>query len=158
MKISWNDLTFLPSQEALTALESAWSWRLPKNFEPVFASTLGDIFFQDSSKAVFWLNTGTAEITRVAESREHFLERLKGTESDEWLLPSLIQKLIASGKTLKPDYCYTFVIPPIFEEGSYDVSNFNPVPAKEHFSLSGQLHLQIKDLSEGAKVQIKIQT
>lgn len=131
---------------------------LPKSFEPVVASTLGDIFFQDNSKAVFWLNTGTAKITRVAESREAFLEHLKGTKSNEWFLPRLIEKLIEAGKTLKPDYCYTFVTLPIFKEGSYDISNLNPVPAKEHFDLTGKLHLQIKDLSDGAKVQVKIQT
>jgi hypothetical protein len=34
------------------------------------------MFFARDDGAVWWLNTGTAELTRVADSIEHFHERL----------------------------------------------------------------------------------
>lgn len=155
MQVMWTQLAFLPSDAALAELVEAWSWLLPEQFEPVTASTLGDVFFQQGSEAVYWLNTGTAEISRVAESRSAFMDLLKTEKADEWFMPSLIQDLLNAGKPLKPGYCYTYVALPIFKEGKYEVSNFNPAPAGEHFGLTGALHRKISDLPDGAQVQVK---
>ncbi len=156
MKVTWKDLSFLPSDEALAALYQAWAWFLPRPFKPVMASTLGDVFFQKDSDSVFWLNTGTAEVSQVAESRYHFMELLKGEECNNWFMPSLIGALKDAGKLLKPDHCYTFVTFPIFKEGAYEVSNLNPVPAKEHFAATGSVHQQLKGLPDGAQVKISV--
>lgn len=154
MNISWKDLSFLPSDEALAALRSAWAWLLPERFEPVMASALGDVFFQQGSKAVFWLNTGAAEIVQVADSRAHFTELLRGDAYIDWFLPDLIQDLKDAGKILSADYCYTYAILPVFKEGKYEVWNLNPVPAIEHFRVTGTLHKEIRDLPDGATVKI----
>lgn len=155
MKITWKDLSFLPSDEALSALRDAWAWFLPQRFEPVMASTLGDVFFQQDGPEVFWLNTGTAEITRVAASRSEFLELLRTEKADEWFMPHLIEQLKMAGKALKPDGCYTYVALPIFSEGKYEVSNLNPVQAAEHFGLTGEIHRQIRQLPDGSKVRLQ---
>ena len=156
MRVTWKDLTFLPSEEALASLFEAWSWFLPQPFRPVMASTLGDVFFQKEGDPIFWLNTGTAEITQVAGSRAEFLELLKTDMANEWFMPGLIEQLMGAGKTLQPDYCYTFVTLPVFKEGKYDVANLNSVPAKEHFAVTGLIHREIRDLKAGDNVQIKV--
>lgn len=138
----------------MAELTDAWSWLLPDTFEPVTASTLGDVFFQQGTDAVFWLNTGTAEITQVAGSRSEFFELMKTEKTTEWFMPHLIQDLMDAGKLLRSDYCYTYVALPIFKEGKYKVSNLNPVPAREHFGVTGTLHRQIKDLPDGSKIQV----
>jgi hypothetical protein len=156
MKITWNDLSFLPSDEAIASLRRAWSWLLPDLFEPLMASTLGDVFFQQGSAGVYWLNTGTAEIHRVASTREEFLQLLKTDKANEWFMPGLIDKLKKAGKTLEPDDCYSYVILPIFKEGTFEVENFNPVPAEQHFEMTGEIHRQIHAIPDGQKVEIKI--
>jgi len=155
MNVTWNDFSFLPSAEALSALQKAWAWLLPPRFEPVLASTLGDVFFQQGGADVFWLNTGTAEITRVASSRLEFMELLGTEKADEWFMPRLIEELQAAGKFLQPDGCYTYVALPIFREGKYEVANLNPVPAAEHFYVSGEVHRQIRELPNGSKVRFR---
>jgi hypothetical protein len=155
MKITWNDLSFLPSDEALTSLREAWAWFLPQPFEPVLASTLGDVFFQQGGSEVYWLNTGTAEITRVAETRTEFMKLLRTEKADEWFMPVLIEQLKVAGKILKPDGCYTYVALPIFSEGKYEVSNMNPVSAAEHFGLTGEVHRQVRNLPDGSAVKLK---
>lgn len=155
MTITWKDLSFLPSDEALTALREAWAWLLPSPFEPVMASTLGDVFFQQDGSNVYWLNTGTAEITHVATSRDEFLELLKTDKVDEWFMPHLVAQLKEAGKVLKLDCCYTYVVLPIFKEGKYVVANLNPVPAAEHFGFTGEVHRQVQRLPDGAKVELK---
>jgi len=156
MNVTWTDLLFLPSEEALAELYRAWAWFLPNSFRPVIASTLGDVFFQQESDAIFWLNTGTAQITQVADSRAQFLELLKGEDVNIWFMPSLVEKLKMAGKLLKPDHCYTFVRLPIFKEGKYEVDNLNAVPAKEHFRITGFVHEKIKNLPDGAQVKISV--
>jgi hypothetical protein len=156
MKITWKELSFLPSEDALAALYESWSWLLPRHVRPVMASTLGDVFFQTEGPEVFWLNTGTAEIEKVAATREEFMELLKTEKADEWFMPHLIEQLLAAGKLLKPDQCYTYVTLPVFNEGKYEVANLNPVPAKEHFALTGHVHKEIKGLPEGAAVKLEI--
>jgi hypothetical protein len=156
MKVTWKDLSFLPSDAALAALYESWSWFLPSPFRPVMASTLGDVFFQTEGAEVFWLNTGTAEIAKVAASRAEFMELLKTEKANELFMPRLIEQLLAAGKVLKPDQCYTFVALPIFKEGKYEVANLNPVPAREHFALTGHIHKEIKDLPDGATVKLEV--
>src|SRR2546423_1353760 len=104
IKVTWKDLSFLPSDEALAVLYSSWSWLLPQTIEPIMASTLGDLFFQMGSEAVFWLNTGTAEVTQIAISRAHFMSLLRTDKAHDWFLPDLIRQLKEAGQTFKPRY------------------------------------------------------
>jgi hypothetical protein len=156
MSIGWSSLTFTPTDESVQQLANSWSWLLSEPFVPVLFSTLGDVFFEPDSGGVWWLNTGTAEVTRVADSVPQFQELL-GTEIvDEWFMPSLIEQLHAAGKVPGPGECYTYVTLPIFAEGKYDVENLNPVPAHEHFALTGQILCEIKSLPSGSKVQLNV--
>ena len=153
MSVGWSSLTFEPTDDAIEQLAEAWAWRLKVPFRPVLFSTLGDMFFARDDGAVWWLNTGTAELTRVADSIEHFHERLATDVADEWFLPALIEKLQLAGKLREAGECYTYVTLPIFAEGKYEVDNLNPVSAAEHFELTGHIHRQIAELPDGAKVR-----
>ena len=153
MSVGWSSLTFEPSDDAIEQLAEAWAWRIKDPFRPVLFSTLGDMFFARDDGAVWWLNTGTAELTRVADSIEHFQERLATDVADEWFLPALIDKLQMAGKLREPGECYTYVTLPIFTEGKYEVDNLNPVPAAEHFELTGHIHRQIAEMPDGAKMR-----
>src|SRR5262245_24924897 len=65
MSVGWSSLTFEPTDDAIEQLAEAWAWRIKDPFRPVLFSTLGDMFFARDDGAVWWLNTGTAELTRV---------------------------------------------------------------------------------------------
>jgi hypothetical protein len=145
-----------PSADAIEELRTAWSWLLPDHYQPVLFSAFGDLFYKTPAGEVWWLNTGTAEVSKIAESQLEF-ERLLGTDkADDWFLPPLIEKLINAGKALSPGQCYTFVTLPIFREGTYTAENLNPVDAREHFGLTGYNHKEISNLPDGATVNIKI--
>jgi len=119
-------------------------------------STLGDVFFRTEQGDVYWLNTGIGEVSRVADSEDHFRQLLATERVDEWLLPALVEKLHECGKRPSPGHCYTFAILPIFAEGRYEPSNLNAVPAREHFALTGDLHRQLQSLPDGAKVDLTV--
>ena len=153
MTVGWSDLTFTPNEDAIERLAEAWAWLLKEPFRPVLFSTLGDVFFEPDSGGIWWLNTGTGELTRVAESLDHFQERLATDIADEWFMPLLIAQLHAVGKVPEPGECYTYVTLPVFAEGRYDVDNLNPVPAGEHFAITGHILHEIAELPDGAKVK-----
>jgi len=156
MSLGWSALTFTPDDEAVAVLRSSWSWLLREPFTPLLFSSLGDMFFESKAGRVYWLNTGTGQVSEVAGSTAQF-KTLFGTEIiNDWFLPPLVEKLHAAGKILGPGSCYTFLTLPVFAEGAYDVANLNPVPAKEHFSLTGHIHEEIHSLPSGTKAKINV--
>ena len=157
MPISWNSITVVPSDEAIAELRNEWSWLLPIRYQPVLFNALGDMFYETMDGEIWWLNTGTAELSKVATSREEF-QTLCGMEvAVDWFLPPLIERLLKAGKSLARGQCYTFVTLPIFLGGTYTVENLNPVDAKEHFGLTALVHKQIRDAKDGDQIRIKIE-
>lgn len=144
-----------PDEEALQALQDAWSWLLEDVGRPVLFSVWGDVFL-DREGAIFWLNTGTGEISAVASSLDEFRVRLGGDQVDEWFLPDLVGQAHQAGLRPENGQCFTYVTYPIFAEGKYEVSNIRVVSSREHFSLSGDLHKQIAHLPDGSKVRVTV--
>lgn len=156
MALDWNDLICTPDSDAIEALATSWSWRIGDAFTPLLFTALGDMFYEADEGGVFWLNTGTAELERVAESVSGFNQLLREEVADDWLLPPLIEALIKAGKTRAEGECYTYVTLPVFVEGEYTVENLNPVSAKEHFELTGSVLQQLQDVPDGTDVNIDI--
>ena len=123
---------------------------------PLMFSAIGDVFFEVQAGTVWWLSTATGSLEQVAESRDKFRELLGTEKADEWFLPGLVEALRSSGKILTTDQCYTYAILPVFAEGTFSVENMNPVSAAEHYSLAGNVHESIRQLPEGAKVQVTV--
>lgn len=93
MCVTWSSLTIVPSPEALQELCASWGWLLSGPFTPVLFSSLGDVFIEPDAGGIWWLNTGTAELTRVADSVPHFEGLLSSDLVDEWFLPNLVGEL-----------------------------------------------------------------
>jgi hypothetical protein len=156
MPLSWKELTCTPDKDAIDALATSWSWCIGDAFTPLLFTALGDMFYEADEGGVYWLNTGTAEVERVADNVEAFNQLLREEIADEWLLPPLIEALIEAGKVCAEGECYTYVTLPVFAEGEYTVENFNPVPAREHFELTGSVLQQLQDVPDGTNVNIDI--
>jgi len=113
-------------------------------------------FLEPRSGGVWWLNAGTAEVSRVAGSVEEF-QGLLGTDLvDDWFMPDLVERLHGAGKCPSPGECFTYVMLPVFREGTYEVSNLNPVSAREHFALTGHILREIRKLPDGVNVRITV--
>ena len=100
------------------------------------------------------IDAASVELTRVADSVEDFHEKLGSEAAGEWLMPALVEQLHAAGKVPEPGECYTYVTLPVFAEGKYEVDNLNPVPAGEHFSVTGHFLHEIAELPDEAKVRL----
>jgi Domain of unknown function (DUF1851) len=155
MGLSWSSLTCTPSDEAIEQLFASWAWLLQVPFKPILFSILGDAFLESESGEVFWLETGGGELSRVADSVDAFRELLKTELANDWFLPSFVEQLHAAGKIPGEGSCYGFTILPIFRQGTFAVENVNAVPAREVFSLTGEIHSHLRDLATGENILLE---
>ncbi len=134
---------------------SCWQWHLGEMKSLLTISLLGDLFLLGNDEAVYWLQTDTGVLTKIAGDLEQYHEFLTDEDKiDHWFLPLLIEKLLNSEKTLKENEVYSFKKLPAIG-GDYSVDNMEPTDMSVHFAFSGQICEQIKDLPDGTKVNIK---
>jgi hypothetical protein len=145
-----------PEHEAIDVARRAWSWLVPEPWTCIACSAMGDIFLRNDLGEVLWLDCGQGSLERIAQGVDDFQSRLDGDEGEEWLLLPLVKALRRSGKILDRGQCYGFKILPIFAEGSYELDNIYATSAAEHSSVTGMLHRQIRDLPDGATVELKV--
>ena len=124
----------------------------------VTISCLGDIFLLGYDNNIYWLQTDSGDLTKIANSLDEYLTLLRKEENiDNWFLPLLVEKIVAAGKTLKEHEVYSYKKLPIIG-GEYSVDNIDPTDMSIHFALSGQICEQIKDLPDGTIVNINFES
>ena len=152
MKITWNELTINPDGIDFDALLEDWRWLVPESMSPVLLSALGDLFLVDQDNTVHWLDAGSGTLTQVADSPQVFQTMMQQPEhANEWFLPQLIGDLIESGAVLKPGQCYSCDVPPGLG-GEFNLENVKPSDLLVHFSMTGQIFFQTKDLPPGTPI------
>jgi len=130
---------------------------LPSPIEPLLFSIFGDVFFRAGSESVHWLNTGTGEIVQVSATLSEFQQLLGSAKAADWFLPQLVEQLHVAGQIPGPGQCFTYAVLPVFAEGKFEIWNFKPVHAREHFVLTAKVLRDISDLPDGARVRLRIE-
>lgn len=139
-----NDLTVNFSHLNRDALLNDWEWLLKGKFLPILISASGDAFVQHvENGGIWWLDTGGAELSEVAESPEQFNEFLTDKEFVvECFAVQMVGDLIKSGKVLSNGQIYSLTKHWLLG-GEYKLSNIEPTDIEVHFSLSGQIAMQV---------------
>lgn len=146
-----NDLTVDISHLDKRVLVEDWEWLVGQAKLPILVCAIGDAFLQDTdSGEIYFLNTAFAESQPVAEG----IDELKRMLADSAFVmdhfePEMVQDLRENGVVLKPGEVYSFKKPLVLG-GEPILANVEPMDIEVHFSLSGQIHEQVKDLPDGA--------
>ena len=158
MQISPKDLTVSFEHVDHEALLSDWEWLIGPHRLPILISSVGDAFVQDvHDGTVHHLDSISAELEQVAASADE----LRGLMSnDEFIADRLYVQMYGdlreAGLELRPGQVYGWKVPPALG-GEIALENAEVVDLQVHFSITGQIHHQIKDLPEGTPVsEIKI--
>lgn len=158
MKINLSEFVKDKSKIDLLDICSDWKWLISEQKSVLLVTVFGDLFFIGQSDEVNWLDTGSGKLTRVADSVKHFEELLNDNEKfSEWFMTVLYSELQQKGIKLNENEVYGFKKIPVIG-GTYSSDNFEPTDISVHFSISGQICKQIKDLPDGTKVNIKTAT
>jgi len=154
MATKLEDITINFQDLDLEDICSAWQWRIQDQKSIILISKLGDMFLLGKDDFVYWLQTDSGDLTKIAANLEHF-ERLLNQEEnlDNWFLPELIKELEQAGKTLGSKQIYSYKRSPVLG-GDYSIDNIEPTDVSVHFAFSGQICEQIQNLPDGTKVKI----
>ena len=137
------------------ALLADWSSLIPPGSSPWLLSRFGELFFEEADDKIGMLQVSNFQYSVVATNKKDFEEWLVDPDKmSEWFLAPLVDQLAAKGKTLKPDYCYSFK-QALGLGGPLNAENVMEIPIHEHFGLWGEVHRQIKDLPQGSQVILK---
>ncbi|MDG9667919.1 DUF1851 domain-containing protein [Hahella sp. CR1] len=154
MSITWNDLTVNIERLDKDGLISDWRWLVGDAAQPILISSTGDAYLQERNGEVFLLSTGDGTYEKVADSYEDFRHKLRDTNLvNECFLAAIVAQLKEQGLVLKPGMLYSFKELPVLG-GDYVAENFELADIEVHFSITGQVHKQVKDIPAGEAIQL----
>lgn len=147
---------FHPATPDLGDLLTEWRWLLGGRARLHGWSSAGDLFHADEQGRIWRLDTGAGESERVADSAEALDRALADpAAAAELLLLPVVEEFEAARGPLGRGQCLGFVTLPVFG-GAYSAENRHPVAVAEHAAFTGDVHRQIRDLPDGARVQVKV--
>ncbi|SKA09304.1 T6SS immunity protein Tdi1 domain-containing protein [Sediminibacterium ginsengisoli] len=157
MDLTLKELTKDISKIDFDDILSCWQW-LIKDMKAIAAvSVIGDVFFIGNDKGVYWMQTDTGTLSKIAANPEQFEALLADEKTvDNWFLPGLVEQLLNAGKTLKENQVYSYKLSPAIG-GDYSVENLEPTDMSVHFAFAGQICEQVQNLPDGTKLNITFQ-
>lgn len=157
MKIKEIQNYLLPvDRDDWSKLLAAWKEILPTEYSPWLLSRFGELFVEQADGKIGMLQVSCFQYLVVAEHRQDFEAWLADPDKmRDWFLAPLVDYLVASGKGLPPGKCYSFITP-LGLGGQLIEENVMVIPIEEHFGCFGAIFQQIKDLSDGSQVVLKV--
>ncbi len=135
---------------------ATWRWLLPAEFTVWLANRFGELFLVVPDGSVYMLEVGAGALTKLAESRDDFCTKIdEGNNANEWLMIPLVDRMIATGFALQSGQCYGFKISPVLG-GEFTVENCAPIPVWDYLGATGTFHEQIRNLPDGATVELVV--
>ena len=136
------------------ALLVEWQPLVPARASRWILSRFGEVFFEHADGKIGMLQVSSFRYEIVAKDKKDFEEWLVDPDKmSEWFLAPLVDRLLASGKSLKPDSCYSFATP-LGLGGQIEEKNVSILSVRDHFGCWGDIFRQLKDVPDGERVII----
>lgn len=137
-------------------LLTGWDWLLPTEFNVWLMNKFGDLVLITNDDAIHFFDVGNGTLEQIADNRDDFSSQADlDDNANNWLMITLVDELLVSGKQLGNGRCYSYLTLPILG-GAYSVENTITLPIAEHYSVCASIHHQVKDLPDGTKVRLKV--
>jgi len=134
-----------------------WRWLSSDPMTLVARNGFGDMFLRTTKGTILWLNVGDGTLTEIAESELDFENALAESAKRElWFAEQQLAAFAENG--LKPNdlQCVGFKTPVVFAESANVPKNAYIADLHEQVSFLGDLHRQIADSPNRAKVRLKV--
>lgn len=137
----------------LNALLDNWKWLVTdNNLSFVAITAMGDLVLTNQDHKYFYLDTIEGKYFQIADNDEEYQALHEDKEfRRKYLQYYQVLNLLNNGIQLSENQCYSPDIPPHLG-GELNENNFKPTDIYVHFSMSGQLWHQTKDLKPGTKI------
>jgi hypothetical protein len=142
--------------DILKEVKDAWGWAGIDPVEVVAQNDFGNLVLRDRDGRFWRLCPEDVYCTIIANSIEEYNELIKDDEFNvDWFMAPIVAEAKKRLGPLKAGYKYSLVIPGILG-GEYTGKNLQSVPFEEVIRFSGKVGLQVKDLPDGAEVDLKV--
>ncbi len=137
-------------------IAKSWGWIGIDPVEVVGENDFGNLMIKDVRGEYWRLCPEELSCEVVAKSREE-LDQLSADQEflSDWYMQALVKVAIEENGPLASDKKFCFAIPCVLG-GKYEASNIKTASLLEMIRFSGDVALQIKDLPDGEKVQLKV--
>ncbi len=140
------------SDQQATVL-SDWTWLTGDDKAPILLTASGNAFLQSAADgSVHELDTAEGWTKPLFGTVDELREKL--TDRDfvaEHFHVQFVGELRAAGKLLQPGQVYSYKTPLVLG-GSTDIENVEVCDLEVHFSVSGQIFRQVRDLPAGTQI------
>ncbi len=151
--ISYFDLRDLSVEKLL----HAWRWLCPEDFQLVAINAFGDLFLENKQGAILQLDVAAGTLSPISDSLAEFKSLATSPEKQKICFHSDLEaQLERNGFRLCEKQCFGYKIPAVFKESATIVDNVYIADMYEYVSFLGDLHEQLRDRADGAKVRIDI--
>ena len=141
----------------VSRLLEQWRWLCGESVVLVARNGFGDLFLRTVGGKVMWLNIGSGALSQVAESESSFEDSLRDPAKREtWFAEQRLETLAERGLRPNDFQCIGFKMPVVFAESANFPNNAYVADLYEQVSFLGDLHLQIADSPNGAKVRLRV--
>jgi len=136
--------------------KEAWGWIGIEPFKVLFENDFGNLIILDEIGQYWRLCPEELRCDIVAKDQDSW-EILKRDHNfiQGWNMTRLVDIAVQEHGPLEHGYKFHLVYPAVLG-GAYEIENIKPAPLLEIIRISGSIAQQIKDLPEGAKVELKI--
>ena len=145
-----------PVTDLIREIRESWGWTGIDPVEIVSENEFGNLIIRDTADR-FWRLCPEDVYCEVIANDVHTLDALMQEPDflEDWSMTALVESARRKLGDLTSGRKYHFVIPGLLG-GAYDSSNFKIVPLVEIIRFSGDVGYQVRDLPDGAQVQLKV--
>jgi hypothetical protein len=142
--------------DIIKEIKESWSWVGIEPKEIVGQNDFGNLIIKDAYNKYWRLCPEDIYCEIVAETKEQLDLLSKDQEFlEDWYMQTLVEQANEQLGPLPENKKYHLVIPgPLGDE--YGISNINIAPLVELIRFSGDVGKQIKDLPDGAQIELKV--
>ncbi|OOF12838.1 DUF1851 domain-containing protein [Salinivibrio sp. PR919] len=137
-------------------VKDSWGWVGIEPLSIVGENDFGNLMIEDADGKYWRLSPEDVYCEVVANDRDE-LDRLSQDQDflEDWYMQALVEQAKESLGELSEGRKYCLVIPGALG-GEYGISNIKTAPLVELVRFSGDLAKQIKDLPDGAEIQLRV--
>ena len=137
-------------------IQDGWGWAGIVPVEIVGENDFGNLIIKDAKNKFWRLCPEDLYCEVIAQDRQGFDElSIDQKFLEDWYMKPLVEQAKEALGPL-PEGCKYCLTMPGPLGGEYAISNIKIVPLAELIGLSGDIAEQIKDLPEGAQIQLKV--
>jgi hypothetical protein len=141
----------------VSRLLEQWRWLCGQPVTLIARNGFGDMFLRTNDRKILWLNVGGGTLTEIAESELGFEHSLAESAKRElWFAEQRLAAFEVRGLEPNDLQCIAFKTPVVFAESRSVPDNAHLADLYEQVSFLGDLHRQIADVPNGAKIRLRI--